>query len=631
VSEFGDLVEAFLDEYFRLEPLEATAAGMHEHDGRWPDVGETGRRARIAFADRWADALERLDDAHLGVGERTDRDLIRLRLASIRFRETDLRTETWNPLAWVWFLGEGLFQLQSREFAPLADRLASIAGRLEGLPAVVDVAPDVLIGNGDRPIARFHTQRAIRDLPGVTDLVSEAVEIAQGAAPNDPAVATLLPRLLAAADLARAAMQRFGDDLRDRVLPVSSGEGRLGEALFSAQLVHTFKNPGVTPDWVLEVAEPAFRSVRGEMLRLARDLWPTWRAGEPIPVDESAIVRGVLDAIAADHPGAEELLDFCRAELVRIEAFCRDRDLVGLADEPLDIQWTPVFLRSFGGAMLSSPGPLDRGQKAFFSITPTPDDWPEERRESYLREDNARMLRLLTIHEAVPGHYLQGVYANRAGSVLRAVFGDGVYAEGWAVYVTQVMMDVGFAADDPALWLVHWKFFLRSITNAIMDVRIHCRDMTEDAAMELMVGGGFQEEAEARAKYDRARLSSTQLSTYFVGQAEFWAIELEARLRAASAPSTAGGGAYRPKPRVVGGYGETPGFAYRPHLESLLLHGPLPLPLLRRLILGQEATARGEVVSDEAASAGAADAEASWETADAAREDQPGEGISGSP
>ena len=301
-------------------------------------------------------------------------------------------------------------------------------------------------------------------------------------------------------------------------------------------------------------AEREYVAIRAEMVRLAHELWPDLaRAMRRCPPTTATLVRGVLDAIAAEHPEAGDLLDFCRDENARIEAFCSERDLIGLADEPLEIQWTPVFLRSFGGAMLSSPGPLDRGQKAFFAITPMPDDWSEEQRESNLREDNDRMLRLLTIHEAVPGHYLQGVYANRCPSIVRAIFASGLFAEGWAVYVTQVMMDVGYGADDPALLLVHWKFYLRSVTNAIIDAKIHCEGMTEDEAVALMVDGGFQEHAEARAKFDRARLSSTQLSTYFAGSMEMWDIEREVRRRAAIASGDPRGAAAVPEPRVVGG------------------------------------------------------------------------------
>ncbi len=231
--------------------------------------------------------------------------------------------------------------------------------------------------------------------------------------------------------------------------------------------------------------------------------------------------------------------------------------------------------------MLDSPGPLDRGQKAFFAITPTPDDWTPEQVESYLREQNIRQLRVLTIHEAVPGHYLQGVYANRSPSIARAIFWSGVYAEGWAVYVTQVMMDLGYGADDPALLLVHWKFYLRAAINTIIDVRIHAHGMTEDEAVELMVDGGFQEESEARNKYTRARLTATQLSTYFVGSMEMWDIELERRrLLAGSQPVEV-----RDLP---GGLGQTPGFRYREHLEAVMAVGAPPTSLLRRLLLSAQ-------------------------------------------
>jgi uncharacterized protein (DUF885 family) len=370
------------------------------------------------------------------------------------------------------------------------------------------------------------------------------------------------------------------------VLPASDGEGRLGAELFAAKMRHTMRSKTLTPDRILAAAERDFGTVRSEMVRLARDLWPTWRGEEPVPADEGALVRGVLDAVAFEHPEAADLLDFCRAEDARIEAFCAENDLIGLSEEPLEIRWTPVFLRAFGGAMLISPGPLDKGEKTFFAITPMPDDWDEERRQSSLREDNDRMLRLLAIHEAVPGHYLQGVYANRCPSLVRAVFASGLFAEGWAVYVTQVMMDVGYGADDPALMLTHWKFYLRSITNAIIDAKIHTAGMTEAEAVELMVEGGFQEEAEARAKFDRARLSSTQLSTYFAGSLEMWAIEDEVRRRAAVASGDPRGADAVPTPRVVGDYGDTPGFTYRPHLESVLAHGSPPTSLLRRILLG---------------------------------------------
>jgi hypothetical protein len=383
--------------------------------------------------------------------------------------------------------------------------------------------------------------------------------------------------------------------LREVVVPASEGEGRLGPELFAEKLRHTLADPSLTPERVLAAARHDYAVVRAEMVRLARALWPTWCPAEPLPTADregsdgaadQRVVRGVLDAIATDHQPADALLDFCRAEVGRIADFCRAKDMVALPEEPLEIRWTPVFLRSFGGAMLIPPGPLDRGLKSFFAITPTPDEWTSEQVESYLREDNDRMLRVLAIHEAVPGHYLQLAAANRSASLVRAIFWSGVFAEGWAVYVTQVMMDLGYGADDPALLLVHWKFYLRAVINAIIDAEIQAGGMGEDEAVRLMVEGGFQELSEARNKYKRARLTSTQLSTYFVGSAAFWAVELEARRRAATVASgPAVAEAIEPGP-LPGGFGETPGFVYRDHLEAVLGHGTPPLPLLERILFG---------------------------------------------
>jgi uncharacterized protein (DUF885 family) len=597
---FAARTDAFLAEFFRLHPLHATAAGMHAHDAKWPDLTEAGRRERLAFADRWQAELRGFTDADLTRDERADRDLLLTELDALRFGETELRQEAWDPLEWVYLLGAGIFPLLAREFAPLADRLASAAGRLEGIPAAVEAAKTELVGLPARPVSRFHAETALKQLAGIAELADDAVREAEAAAPSDPAVAAILPRIRASATTARAALAGFEAHLREVVQPAAEGEGRLGAELFATKMRHTLRDAELTPARILDRAEREYAAVRAEMIRIARKLWPAWRSDEPVPTADSdgsqdaadqRTVRAVLDAIAAEHQPAERLLEFCREEVARIEGFCRERDLVGLADEPLEIRWTPVFLRAFGGALLDSPGPLDRGQKSFFAITPIPGDWTPEQAESYLREDNDRMLRVLTIHEAVPGHYLQLAYSNRSPSVARSVFGSGVFAEGWAVYVTQVMMDVGYGADDPALLLVHWKFYLRAVINAIIDVRIHAGEafggaMTEDEAVRLMVEGGFQEEAEARNKYNRARLSSTQLSTYFVGSMAMWELEREVRRGLAAAAGDPRGAAAVPEPELPGGFGETPGFAYRGHLEAVMSHGTPPIPLLRRLVLG---------------------------------------------
>jgi uncharacterized protein (DUF885 family) len=377
------------------------------------------------------------------------------------------------------------------------------------------------------------------------------------------------------------ALTTFRRHLEDVVLPRAEGEGRLGRDLYAAKLRHALSSD-VAVDDLRARAERDFRAVRGELIRVARDLWPAFVGGEPAPDDDDEVVRRVWLAVATEHPSAEGLLDACRRETAAIEAFVRETGLIALPDAPLRITWTPEFLRPYGGAFLSPPGPLDRGLMSEFWITPPDPSWPPERLESYLREENDRMLRVLCIHEAIPGHYLQLERSNRTPSLARAVFQSGMFAEGWAVYVTQVMMDRGYGADDPALMLAHWKYYLRAVTNTLLDIGIHVDDMDEAAAMTLMVGGAFQEEQEARAKYLRGRLSSTQLCTYYVGSLEMWDLELAARRRAAE---QAGAGAdVVAEPPLVGGFGPTPGFDQRAHLEAVIAHGCPPIHWVRSIL-----------------------------------------------
>ena len=553
-SSFREAQAAFFADFFRHYPVHATEAGNHEHDGRWPDLTEAGTAERLAWLAGARSRLEGLDG--LGREEEIDRRVLLATIDELRFDEEDLDEPSWSPITYTYLLGGGLFGLLSREFAPLEQRLASAAERMEGIEAVLDAARDNLLSGRGRAVATFHVEKAIQTMPGVADLCRTAVTMAaelDGGATRQ--------RVESAAEPAIDAVESFVAWLREDLLPTADGDFRLGRDLYERKFHHRLKGT-ISPEELERRAAQTYDEVRAEMARLAREGWSTWMGDAPMPEDADEVTRQVLDAIGREHPTADELLDFCRAEHERILAFVRDRDLIGLPDDPLQIIWTPPFLRAFGGAMLIPPGPLDKGLDSFFAITPPPDDWTDDQVASMLRENNSRALRILTIHEATPGHYLQLSWSNRCDSLARAVFGSGVFAEGWAVYVTQVMMDVGYGADDPALMLAHWKYYLRACTNTLMDIRIHAGAMSESEAMSMMVDGGFQERSEASEKWNRARLSSTQLCSYFLGGEEMTKLEREERRRRGDA------------------------FAWRPFLESVVSHGTPPMPVIRDILYG---------------------------------------------
>ena len=584
-----------LARFAALHPVAATGMGIHDHDGSWPGEGPAADAAAIAWADAEAARLRALDPSSLGADDLADRDLALATLAAIRFDRLELRPAAWDALHAVSVVGGGLFPLVARNFGTRESRMAALAARLAGVGAYLDGALAALVGvpalrvsaddgaprphggtppTGEielpaRPVSRLHVETAIAQAAGIGELAAMAVE-AYGAELQGPA------------DAARAAGERYAARLRDEVLPRSEGEGRLGAPLYDRALRHTlFGSHDRTA--VAHQAAREFDAVRARMVEIAAHIAPQWigadRAAE-LAGDGQALVAETLHAIGGEHSDAAALLDRCREETARCEAFVRRTGLVDLPAEPLEIVWTPRFLRAYGGAFLDAPGPLDRGEKSFFYVTPPADDATPEQVESMLREDNDRMLALLAIHEAIPGHYLQLAAANQSDRPLRAAFGSGVFAEGWAVYVTQVMLDEGFGDGDGALLLVHWKFYLRCIANALLDIGIHAEGRDEAWAMELMVGRSWQEASEAKAKYLRARLTATQLPTYYVGSLGCW--EVEDRARAAAA--RAAGVEVPAVPSLPGDRPATPGFSRPAHLRAMLSHGTPPIPLLERLM-----------------------------------------------
>jgi uncharacterized protein (DUF885 family) len=236
----------------------------------------------------------------------------------------------------------------------------------------------------------------------------------------------------------------------------------------------------------------------------------------------------VLQKISEDHPKRDDLMQTVKDDLVGIRQFIIDKKIVSLKSrDNLKVIPTPPFMRGiFSVAGFHSAPPLDPNADAEYWVTPIDPKMPEERAESKLREYNNWVLQWLSIHEALPGHYVQAEHANEIQPVsrrlARSLFGNGAYVEGWAEYIAQVMMHQGFDNNDPRYRISYMKVWLRATCNAILDVRLQTMGMTDAQAMSLMMEDAFQTRAEAEGKLQRAKLSSTQLPTYYVGTSEWW-------------------------------------------------------------------------------------------------------------
>lgn len=505
-AKFEALAQRYIDELLARSPETATKLGDHRNDARLDDYTQEGVRRELEADKAALGELSRIDAKALSPEDSIDLRILRNRIEARVYALETLREWEWNPRRYN--PGEAIHALVAREFAPAGERLRSAIGRLRAVPGVVAAAK----ANLKNP-PRVHTETAIRQNKGTLDLVRTQLEPLVKAAP------ALEPDFRAAQSAAVAALQDYQQWLEKDLLPRANGDFRLGAEKYRAKL-RLALDSDLAPEEILRRAEADLKTTQVAMEKVALALWTKRFAGKPAPADSRALIKAVLDEAARRHPDNATVIARATDDLAQATAFVRSGGFVTVLDAPLEIVPWPEFSRGVAVASCNAPGPLEKGQKTFYFISPTPSDWTPQRVQSFFREYDDDMLQEVTVHEAMPGHFLQLAHANRfrAPTLVRSVFRSGTFIEGWATYAEQVMADAGYGG--PEVHLQQLKMRLRFILNAILDQKIHAGGMTGKEAVALMMDEGFQEEGEAAGKWKRAQLTSTQLSEYYVGNLE---------------------------------------------------------------------------------------------------------------
>jgi uncharacterized protein (DUF885 family) len=548
-QEFVTLAGEYLDDRAERHPELATSLGDHRFDDRLADGSAAALADERRALDGWAARLDALDLGALSAEHRVDAAMMADGVARRVFELDELAEPTWNPL--LANPGRAIYQLLARDFAPLPDRLASVAGRLAQVPAALAEARGQL---GAMP--RVHLETAIGQFDGTIALVGNEIDAALSAAPSSAA------RLAEVRPAALEALAEHRTWLSARLASSAPGPDgdrnpRIGPELFARKLSLTL-SAAADADAILARAQADLDRVSEQIASLAASM-----DGSAVP--GPVVVQQVLDRLAQDVPDDATILGFCRDALTEQIAFVTDRRLVTVYDDPIEVIPMPEIDRGVAVAYCDSPGPLEPVPlPTFIAVSPTPADWTPQRVASFYREYNRHMVHNLMVHEAMPGHYLQLQHSRRftgSHTAIRAALRSGSFVEGWAVYAEQIMAEEGYPGDgDPrAVRMQQLKMQLRMIINAILDARVHGHGMTEAEAMALMTGRGHQEEGEAAGKWRRALLTSAQLSTYYVGYTEV--SDLVRDLRAGD-----------------------PGLSDRDVHDRVLAHGSPPARLLRTLL-----------------------------------------------
>ncbi|HZZ36746.1 MAG TPA: DUF885 domain-containing protein [Caulobacteraceae bacterium] len=514
----------WLDATAKLNPVSATQLGDHRYDDKLDDMSAAGRADRRKVSDALLKALVKYKRASMSRANQVDAAMLENQLRYDLWTNDTLQSWAWDPLIYNDLAGGAVYSLMAREFAPAPVRLKAATARLEALPTLLAQARANLVL---ARVPKVHADTLAKQNPGLVSLVDEMVLAQAGALP-----AAEKARLEAAAAKFKAAVAEHQKWIETTLVPGAKGDFRLGAALYDAKLAFALNSP-LTRAEIKARALAAHKATREAMYALAAKVL-TGKAGAPeapaapSPEQQQAVIKAALDIAAADHPKRDEVVQVAKTALEKATAFVREKDLITLPEAPVQVILMPEFQRGVAVAYCDPPGPLDKGQKTFYAVSPIPTDWTETRVESFLREYNNRAIADISVHEAMPGHYVQLAHSAAYPGTLRSVLWSGSFVEGWAVYAEEMMAEEGFYGGDPLYRLVRLKTLLRSVTNALLDQAIHVDGMSRDEAMKLMMEGAFQEEGEASGKWIRASVSSAQLPSYFVGYSEHKAIRAQA-------------------------------------------------------------------------------------------------------
>jgi uncharacterized protein (DUF885 family) len=507
---FQKIAHDYIEQYFRANPEDATELGDHRFDGQLTDYSPEARAKDLAAQKDFRDKLNAIDGSQLTGANNVDFRILKENIDYQIFRAEELKEPEWNPLVYMDSLANSLYLLVARDFASPEQRIPNLRQRMEGIPRVIAQAK----ANLQHP-PRVHTETAIEQTQGAINLVRE------GLAPLLDRTPQMKKDLAPLQEKTAATLDDYKKWLQNDLLPRSDGNFRLGAEKYRQKLRFALASD-LSMEEIMKRAQADLKQTQTAIYETALPLYKKYfpNTDAATLADKHKVTAAVLDKLAEQHPDDATVVGYAKEVVGEATNFVRSHNLVTIPDTPLDVIAMPEFKRGVAIAYCDSPGPLDKTGKTFFAVAPTPKDWSKKRKESFFREYNNYQIRDLTVHEAMPGHYLQIAHANefRAPTLVRAIFRSGPFIEGWAVYCEQLMAEQGYGGSEVKMQQL--KMRLRAIGNAILDQSIHAGNMTEKEAMDLMMKETFQQEGEAVAKWKRARLTSAQLSTYFVGASE---------------------------------------------------------------------------------------------------------------
>ena len=507
---FDAYKEQFILNLWKVYPGWASSQGYHKYDSvlTVPDAAE--RTREINFAKANLDSLKSFDISNLSDNNKTDYHMIENQLQSSIWTLNEEKSWEWNPCEYN--VSESFATILNGNYDTLPKRLHNFFVKMNNVPAYYEAA----MKNIKNPTLE-HTQLAIeQNIGGLsvfqTDLNDAMVKAKVTRVEREKIEARALLAVKAINDYATWLKNLKNDTPRSF---------RLGKELYEKKFEYDIQS-GYSIDVIYEKALAHKKELHEKMFTIADKYWIKYFDKAPKPADKLAEIKQVIDKISETHVKPEEFQSAIEQQIPALVKFIKDKDLIYIdPSKPLVVRKEPDYMAGVAGASISAPGPYDKNGNTYYNVG-TLAGMPKDKAESYLREYNKYILQILNIHEAIPGHYTQLVYSNQSPSLIKSLFGNNAMIEGWAVYAERMMLENGYENNEDEMWLMYYKWNLRSTCNTILDYSVHTKNMSKEEAMHLLIDEGFQEKTEAENKWRRVSVTQVQLCCYFTGYTEIY-------------------------------------------------------------------------------------------------------------
>ncbi len=529
-KKFDSYKERFVTAMWEIYPAWASSVGYHLYDDKLVISDAAAREKEIRFCTEHADSLSQFDLSQLNDANKTDYHLMRYQLKYTKWGIKVLRTYEWDPSG---YNVSGMFaEMLANDYAPINERLKNLNKKLAAVPAYYAAAKENL-----KNPTKEHTDLAIQQNKGGLGVLGDDLEQAL--------VKSTLPvteqnEIRKRAKSAVAAIEDYIKWL-GKLEHKTPRSFRLGKELY-AQKFELELQSGYDAASIYQKALLRKDELHDKMYESTRLLWSKY-FGEAMPADKLQAIKKMIDKLSENHVSADSFQIAIEQQIPELTEFIKKKNLLYIdPSKPLVVRKEPAYMAGVAGASISSPGPYDKNGNTYYNVGSL-EGWEKDKAESYLQEYNKYILQILNIHEAIPGHYTQLVYANQSPSIIKAILGNNAMIEGWAVYTELMMLENGYDVDPKVrgvaasaeMWLMYYKWNLRSTCNTILDYSVHADNMSKEEAMNLLVKEAFQQQAEAEGKWKRVTLTQVQLCCYFTGFTEICNLRQEMMVKQGTA------------------------------------------------------------------------------------------------